>query len=165
MDEKKDTEEYVMTFRHEYGHFADEQLGRPSLQEDFRMAIQADFFWYDRNTDYGEKNLENLLIELEGSNTFDSRYFSDILSGIFHNDRFIRDIYDKNGVAFYGHTNYYWAGISGPEQAVEREVFADLFAIYTENDEEIVAFVENNFPNTTMQFKKIVGGANGKSGV
>lgn len=162
MDEGKDTEEYVMTFRHEYGHFADEQMGRPSLQEDFDMAIQADFSWYDRNTDYGSKNLENFLINIENSAAFDSRYFSDILSGIFHNDRVICDFYESNGVAFYGHTNYYWLGLKGPEKAVQREVFANLFAIYTENDREIVSFVEKSFPNITKQFRRALGGVNAK---
>lgn len=162
MDEGKDMEEYIMTFRHEYGHFADEQLGRPSLQENFDMAIQADFSWYDRNTDYGTKNLENLLTNLENSDAFDSRYFSDILSGVFHNDRVIREFYDRSGVAFYGHTNYYWLGLEGPEKAVQREVFANLFAIYTENDREIVSFVEKSFPNTIKEFRRALGGANAK---
>lgn len=163
MDERKDTEEYVITFRHEYGHFIDEQLGRPSLKEEFGMAIQADFFWYNRNTDYGEKNLKKMLTELEKSETIDSRYFSDILSGIFHNDRVVREVYDENGVAFYGHTNYYWGGIEGPENAVEKEVFANLFAIYAENNGEIVSFVEKSFPNIVKQFRRTLGDRNGKS--
>lgn len=154
LDERKDDEEYAITFRHEYGHFIDAQLGRPSLKENFSMAIQADFFWYDRNTLIGSENLQKMLKELEQEEIFDSRYFSDILSGMFHNDRIIRECYDRNGVAFYSHSNYYWAGLKGPQNAVEREIFANLVALYAENNEEIVNFFEKHFPNISKQFKK-----------
>ena len=38
--------------------------------------------------------------------------------------------------------------------AVEREIFANLFGIYSENNYAVVDFVEKYFPNTTTRFKK-----------
>ncbi|MCI6997025.1 MAG: hypothetical protein MR936_09600 [Eubacterium sp.] len=161
IDERKDKEEYTITFRHEFGHFIDAKLGRPSMEDSFYQAIQADYAWYDRNIDYGIQNLEKLMSNLEESEAFECRYFSDILSGIFQNDSIIRETYEKNGIAFYHHTNSYWMGICGPAKAVQREIFADLFGIYAENNPKIVAFLEKSFPNTVKRFKESLGGKNG----
>ncbi|MBQ4648475.1 MAG: hypothetical protein IJB76_04875 [Clostridia bacterium] len=158
MDETKDNEEYAITFRHEYGHFADAQLGRPSMTENFNYALGADYEWYNPSNEEGSQNLNNLLEELENSSAFDSRYLSDILSGVFHNNTMIMDRYYQNGAAYYHHSNSYWDGLNGPEKAVEREVFANLFGIYAENDADVVGFVEKYFPNTTTRFKTIIGG-------
>ena len=60
--------------------------------------------------------------------------------------------YYNLGVAQYGHDDSYWSEIEGPKKAVEGEVFADLFAIYAENDHATVRFVEEWFPNITQSF-------------
>jgi len=154
MDETKDNEEYAITFRHEYGHFTDAQLNRPSMDGIFTEAITADCDWYNTTYDDGLNNLNIMLDELENSDVLDSRYLSDILSGMFRNDPIIVETYYRNGVAFYHHTDTYWDGITGPPMAVEREIFANLFGIYSENDEAVVSFVEKYFPNITARFKK-----------
>ncbi|MBO5036022.1 MAG: hypothetical protein J6D42_02970 [Clostridia bacterium] len=158
MDEAKDNEEYAITFRHEYGHFADAQLKRPSMDGIFTEAITADCDWYVTTYDYGQDNLQTMLGELESSDALDSRYLSDMLSGMFHNDPIIIETYYRNGAAFYHHTDTYWDGITGPQMAVEREIFANLFGIYSENDKAVVGFVEKYFPNTTARFKKSLEG-------
>ena len=154
MDEAKDDEEYAITFRHEYGHFADAQLNRPSMDGIFTEAITADCDWYATTSDFGRDNLQTMLGELESSDALDSRYLSDMLSGMFHNDPIVIETYYRNGAAFYHHTDTYWDGITGPQMAVEREIFANLFGIYSENDEAVVSFVEKYFPNITARFKK-----------
>jgi len=71
----------------------------------------------------------------------------------------VRNTWEDNGDAFWGHKNEYWSGMKGPNHAVEREVFANLFAIYAENIPDTVSFVEQAFPNTTTRFKSMIGGA------
>ena len=160
MDENIDVEEYAIIFRHEYGHFIDAQLNRPSMSELFYQAIIADSDWYDIETDMGRKNLDKMLSELKNSDVFDNRYISDILSGVFHNEKVIVDTYWENGVGYYHHTNNYWDEITGPEKAMQREVFANLFALYVENDSQVVSFMERYFPNSTKRFKITIGGQN-----
>ena len=154
-----DDDSYADIFRHEMGHFSDAQSGRPSLSAEFAQAIDADFFWYDPATECGMKNLQGLLIDLKSSSAYYSHHYSDILSGVFKNNDVVISTWENNGDAFWGHKNEYWEGSKGPDHAVEREVFANLFAIYAENDIETVSFVEKTFPNTTFRFKSMIGGA------
>lgn len=155
MDERKDDEEYAIVFRHEFGHFIDASLQRPSLQEDFTRALEKDCKLYDCSLPEGAENFEYLLKELRKSQAFkaDNQYVSDILSGLFHNDKRIVSIYYDDYRAFYHHENVYWDGLEGPSKAVQRETFANLFALYTENDKEVIKFVEKSFPNITTHFK------------
>ena len=75
----------------------------------------------------------------------------DILSAVFRNDTAVRKIYENNYQAFYGHDKWYWMEREG---SVQKEIFANLFAIYTENEPQSVSFVEKNFPNTVIRFRK-----------
>lgn len=159
MDERMDDDSYSDVFRHEMGHFTDDQIGRPSLSEEFGQAIEADFYWYNPETEYGKKNMEQMLSDLPSSSAYHCQHFSDILSGVFRNDRMIIKTWEDNGDAYYGHRNEYWDGLAGPDHAVEREVFADLFAIYAENDADTVSYVEKIFPNTAIRFKRMIGGS------
>lgn len=158
MDETKDNEEYAITFCHEYGHYIDSQLSRPSLCDEFSDAINADFDQCNPESTYGLNNLNNMLDSLRDSDALNSRYLSDIFSGMFHNEQRIVDTYYDEGMPFYHHSNEYWDGIDGPPQAPAREIFANLFAIYTENDSETVRFVERYLPNTTARFNLLLGG-------
>ena len=159
MDECLDDDSYADIFRHEMGHFTDDQIGRPSLSEEFAQAIEADSYWYDPNTDSGSANLQRMLSDLQSSSAYYCHHYSDILSGVFRNNDMVRNAWEDNGDACWGHKDEYWNGSDGPAHAVEREVFANLFAIYAENDLDTVSFVEKAFPNTTTRFKSMIGGA------
>lgn len=159
MDERLDSDSYADIFRHEMGHFTDDQIGRPSLSEEFGQAIESDSYWYNPETENGRNNLEKMLSNLQSSSAYYCHHYSDILSGVFRNNDMVRNTWEDNGDAFWGHKNEYWNGIDGPNHAVEREVFANLFAIYAENDLDTVSFVEKAFPNTTTRFKTMIGGA------
>ena len=100
-----------------------------------------------------------MLTELANSSVIDNRYVSDVLSGMFLNDKYLQIVYNAAGSPFYGHHTLYWLGSDGPDRAVNIEVFADLMGIYSENDAETVAFIEKWFPNTATRFKKIIKGA------
>lgn len=155
MDEHVDNDEYAEIFKHELGHFIDEKMGCPSCEENFGCAIWADIDWFI-SAESGVKTLGMMLGELSSSSAMDNRYLSDILSAMFHSTRrqwnAVMTTYDTLGVPVYGHEANYWTGKKRPENAVQLEVFADIFAIYVENDPETIRFVKKWFPNITNRF-------------
>lgn len=159
MDENEDDYEYAETWKHEVGHFIDHQMGWVSHSEEFAVAKGLDIELLKEGT--GIEKAAKMLEELQNSPALDNRYLSDILSGLFYNQPRIRTAievtYDHLGVAMYGHDDKYWSEVEGPKKAVEGEVFADLFAIYTENNPSTINFIEKWFPNITSGFKKELG--------
>lgn len=154
MDENKDPEEYAETFRHEYGHFMDDILGRISMSDNFGFALDADKYWLDNSKDEGIENFSAMLDDLSSTDAIHSRYVSDILSGVFLNDTKIRETYNSQGLPFYGHdTNDYWLSWPAGEKIVEKETFANLYALYLKGEKSDVTFVERWFPNVTKRFK------------
>lgn len=150
MDERKDDAEYVTTLRHEMGHFVDAQMKRPSVLQEFESAIQADKELLNKS------NIDNLLDEVGVGSVIYSRYISDILSALTFNDSKIIDFYYSDGLPFYGHDILYWNGVQGPDNAVQKEIFANLFAIFAENNDNVVTFADKWFPNMVCQFNNIV---------
>ena len=67
MDENKDPEEYAETFRHEYGHFMDDILGRISMSDNFGFALDADKYWLDNSKDEGIENFSAMLDDLSST--------------------------------------------------------------------------------------------------
>ena len=151
MDERKDDAEYVTTLRHEIGHFVDAKMKNPSSLKGFERAIQADMY------SLSISNISDMLSDVGSSNVIYSRYVSDILSALTNNDPRIVSYYYSDVMPFYGHDISYWSGAKGPYKAVQKEVFANLFAIYAENNSNVVAFVGKWFPNMVSQFNDIVG--------
>ena len=80
------------------------------------------------------------------------RCISDILSATYKNDPLIQKRYFSEGLSYYQHDNQYWD--RGRNR--ENEVFANLFAIYSNNDTETVEFISKNFPNTDRVFKNLL---------
>ena len=159
MNELKDNEEYADTFRHEFGHFLDHQLGDLSSTEEFRSAIAEDRKLYDPGGEEWSQSVTEMMADLMDNGAVDSYYISDIFSGMYLNDTKIRRIYTQTtGLAFSGHSNEYWLQIkeTAPEHAVEKETFANLFGIYTENQADTIAYVKKWFPNTTACFEKML---------
>lgn len=154
MDENKDPEEYAETFRHEYGHFMDDMLGRVSMSANFGFALEADKYWLDNSKNEGTENFSAMLDDLSSTDAIHSRYISDILSGVFLNDTKIREIYNLQGLPFYGHdTNKYWLSWPAENKIVEKETFANLYALYLKGEKSDIAFVERWFPNVTKRLK------------
>lgn len=160
MDERLDDDSYADIFSHELGHFIDDFMGDVSLNNNFSRAIMADFIRYNPDTVSGVYNLEVMLNKVKFSSAYHCHHFSDILSGIFNNHEKIVSTWEQNGDAFWGHEDAYWASYDGPDYAVEREVFADLFAIYAQNEIDTVRFVESAFPKLTQAFIALIGGEN-----
>ena len=158
MDERVDDDEYAETFKHELGHFIDDKLGCPSCKEEFASAICADLDRF-RSASIGILALEKMLKELGESPALENRYLSDIFSAMFYSNDTVRQWdsvrreYDRQGVSIYGHDFDYWTGRDGPENATQLEIFADLFAIFAENDLETIRFVEKWLPNSANRFR------------
>ena len=153
MDENKDPDEYAEIFRHEYGHFVDDILGRISTTENFGFALEADQYWLDNSKIEGSDNFSAMLDDLAATDAIHSRYISDILSGVFLNDTKIRKVYNSQGLPFYGHdTSEYWLSWPMEAKIVEKEVFANLYAIYLKGEKSDIAFVERWFPNLSSRF-------------
>lgn len=79
-------DEYAEVFTHEYGHFVDDMLGRPSGTEEFRTAMNMDLMQYDPDTAVGMKNFGLMMDDLLNSDAAYDRMVSDILSAFFVND-------------------------------------------------------------------------------
>lgn len=147
-------EQYVRVFSHELGHFIDYFKGDLSGKEEFELAISADmrkFRMYG-----GEYEKEKMLMDLAKNDALFSPLTSDILSGCFHNDERIYSFYKKEtyGGEPYGHENEYWDEVKGPRNALQKEVFANLFSAYAGvASAEEIEFLEKYFPETTSQFK------------
>lgn len=147
MNPEYDDEEYTEVFSHEYGHFVDAQMGDISTTFDFIFALDSDI---DKILSNDMK--EQMLDDLAASDAFYDRSVSDILSGAFLNDEDIVMKYYDEGVPYYRHTNDYWE--YGPANACEKEMFANLFRIYSDSSRvDSKAFVEKYFPNACEQFK------------
>ncbi len=151
MDKYMNDYEYGIVFRHEYGHYIDDMIGNYSETHEYNQAFKMDKKIFNNATDEGNANIDDMLRDLsENISVFESRYVSDILSAITENDTKIIKYYDKNEVEFFWHR---WEKYWFPFKHMKNETFANLFAIYTENNSDIVAFAEKWFPNLTEQFK------------
>ena len=97
-----------------------------------------------------------MLDDLGSTDAIFDRGISDMLSGTFLNDLEVKACYLKNFAPYYQHSNEYWT-TSGPENALGKEVFAQMFRIYTDPDRmDSKRFIEKYYPNTSEQFKKLL---------
>lgn len=154
MNENKDDDEYAETFRHEYGHFIDHMIGDYSDSNSFKEAFDKDAERFSKISDVGVQNIHEIIQEILITDIKYSQYISDILSALTHNNPDIVHSYENCGYAFYGHDNFYWDGLTGKKNAAKKECFANIFSLYTENNEQYVDFIEKWFPNITDAFKK-----------
>lgn len=161
MDKRKDNHEYGIVFRHEYGHYIDHILENCSESFDYKKSLKLDSNYFDNSNDEGISYRDKMLHDLLKNNSaFESRYVSDILSAITNNDTHVIEFYNKNNFDFYGHK---WLENYGfVEKTIQHDTFANLFAIYAENNSEIIKFAEKWFPNITQEFKNIIIVSNNK---
>ena len=154
MESNLDDDEYAEVFTHEYGHFVDHMLGRPSGKAEFREAMDTDLAQYDLNTNKGMENFERMMDALVESDAAFDRMVSDVLSAFFVNDSTIIQRYEAEGFPCFGHTNEYWAR-PGTREA---EVFANSFSVLVQDNSDSCAFIKNYFPSTWGQLMNILEG-------
>lgn len=147
-------DEYAEIFSHEYGHFVDHSLDRPSNTQGFRDAMSKDLAQYDLSTDEGYENFNCMLDASVDSEAAYDRAVSDILSAFFLNHPAIQQKFDSEAINYYGHANEYWARPG----ARECEVFANIFSMAAQSNTESCEFVKAYFPNTWDQVMNILKG-------
>lgn len=150
MEAVLDDSEYSEVFSHEYGHFVDDKKGNVSNTEAFRSALTTDLKAYDRTTEAGKAHFREMLDALMSSDAAYDRAVSDNLSACFRNDEEIMKRYFNEGVDYYRHKNDYWA-IAGNREA---ELYANLFSMMAQRNEDSCNFMEWYFPNIWKQFKE-----------
>lgn len=146
IDERKDNNEYGITFRHEYGHYIDDVIGNYSENSEYNQAFKL-----DKNNFYKNKNLKEMLHDLSKNiSAFKSEYVSDIISALTINDPEVMEFYKKNKISYSYHE---WEKYMCPMREMKSETFANLFSIYTENNSDIISFTEKWFPNIACEFQ------------
>ena len=146
--------EYADVLKHEMGHFVDHMMGTPSDTAAFLQAMEKECGKYDTSTAIGNLNMEEMLDDLFNTGACFDRNVTDILSALFRNHPIIQARFDKECVtgyvAYYMHNNDYWDACDENGQSYNKrskEIFANLFAIVTDNYRISVNFVERWFPD------------------
>lgn len=147
-------DEYAEIFSHEYGHFVDHNLDRPSNTQAFRDAMNKDLARYNLSTDEGYENFLRMLDASVDSGAAYDRAVSDILSAFFMNHPDILQKFNNEAILNYGHNNEYWAHPG----ARECEVFANIFSMAAQCNTESCEFVKTYFPDTWNQVMNILKG-------
>jgi hypothetical protein len=146
--------EYAEIFSHEYGHFVDDFKGKVSDTPEFREAIQKDLANFNRSTESGRVNFDNMLNDLMNSDAAWDRAVSDSLSAYFKNAPEIIQRYDDEGISYYQHENSYW----GYPGKCEAEIYANMFSMSAQGHKESCEFMAKYFPNTWAQFNNTLQG-------
>lgn len=154
MDENMNNAEYADVLKHEMGHFIDHMMGTRSDSAAFLQAMEKECGKYDTSTASGNLNMKEMLDDLFNTGACYDRNVTDILSALFRNHPTIQTRFDKECVtgyvAYYMHSNDYWDACDENGQSYNKrskEVFANLFAIVTDNYRISVNFVECWFPD------------------
>lgn len=149
-------DEYVDVLHHELGHLVDHTLGFPSSQPDFISAFNKAEKSIDTSTPEGSQRLLNILDDAFSTGASFDRNVTDILSALTINNPVVVKRFDKENVANYKHKNDYWNAVffDGTSQGKrQKEVFANLFAIETDNYRISKNFVERWFPDLVEAFQ------------
>lgn len=146
IDERKDDNEYGITFRHEYGHYIDDVIGNYSENSEYNQAFKL-----DKNNFCKNENLKEMLHDLsENTSALKSGYVSDIISALTINGTEVMEFYKENKTTYSYHD---WEEYMFPMREMKSETFANLFSIYTENNSDVISFTEKWFPNLAHEFQ------------
>lgn len=164
MDENMNNAEYTDVLKHEIGHFVDHMMGTQSDSADFLQAMEKECGKYNTSTAIGNLNMRDMLDDLFNTGACFDRNVTDILSALFRNHPLIQDRFDKECVtgyvAYYMHGNDYWDACDENGQSYNKrskEVFANLFAIATDNYRTSVNFIERWFPDINRAMARCLG--------
>ncbi|MCI8760428.1 MAG: hypothetical protein HFJ34_04835 [Clostridia bacterium] len=123
------------TIRHEIGHAIDYKYDYISCKGEILTALEID----KQNL---LKHQEKLKQTLKSKEYREYAELSDIIGGLTNNQ-----IRGK-----YYHRDSYWK----KENALEKETFANLFAITGKNDKEYLQIVKQYLPNTLKVFEELI---------
>ena len=131
----KSNEQKSRTIRHEVGHAIDYKYNRISCKGELSTALEIDKINI-------LKNKENIMKELKSKEYLEYAELSDIIGGLTNNEISGR----------YKHSNNYWKR----PNALEKETFADLFAIAGGNDIKYLQIINRYLPNTLKAFDNLI---------
>ena len=123
------------TIRHEVGHAIDYKYNRISCKGELGTALEIDKLNI-------LKNKENITKELKSKEYLEYAEISHIIGGLTNNEISGR----------YKHSNNYWKR----PNALEKETFADLFAIAGGNDIKYLQIINRYLPNTLKAFDNLI---------
>lgn len=163
MNEELNDAEYADVFKHEVGHFADDIMGKVSSSPEFISAMDSAASKFDSNTPEGRQRLSDMLDDAFNTGACNDRNVTDIISALLINDptverRFFSE--SQSGyIANYKHDNRYWFELDDKGESRNTrgsEIFANLFAIETDQYRISKNFVERWFSEITDVFSTYI---------
>lgn len=148
MEKKMDNDEYAEVLSHEFGHLVDHSKNDFSVSQEFKDAVAKDTAQYNRFSIKGGRVFFTMLDDVIESDAAYDRAISDNLSAYFRNDSTVKNKFFGEGIAFYGHSDEYW----DRQGNKEREIYANCFSMFTQNNAESCDFMKKYFPNTWDAF-------------
>lgn len=159
MNEELNDAEYTDVFKHEVGHFADDIMGKVSSSPEFVSAMDSVASKFDPNTPEGRQRMNDMLDDAFSTGACFDRNVTDIISALLINNPTVEQRFEsesKTGfVANYKHKTDYWFELDedgNPRNTRGSEIFANLFAIETDQYRISRNFVERWFPEITDVF-------------
>ncbi len=163
MNEQLNDAEYTDVFKHEVGHFADDIMGKVSNSPEFISAMDSVASKFDSNTTEGRQRLNDMLDDAFNTGACFDRNVTDIISALLVNNPTVEQRFEsesKTGyVANYKHDTDYWHELDehgNPRNTRGSEIFANLFAIETDQYRISRNFVERWFPEVTGVFDSYI---------
>lgn len=163
MNEQLNDAEYTDVFKHEVGHFADDIMGEVSNSPEFISAMDSTASRFDSNTPEGRQRLNDMLDDAFNTGACFDRNVTDIISALLVNNLTVEQRFaseSKTGyVANYMHDTKYWLELDeygNPRNKRGSEIFANLFAIETDQYRISRNFVKRWFPEITGVFDSYI---------
>lgn len=154
MDESYNHSEYTDVLKHELGHFIDHMSGDTSLSSEFANAIAVVNNRFDTSVPEGRTLINEMMDDLFSTGAGNDRSVTDTISALFKNNEIVSNRFIQEAIigytANYQHGDEYWYS---SDKMVPKEVFANLFAVYTDERRTSVDFLERWFPEITDAFK------------
>lgn len=163
MNEEMNDAEYTDVFKHEIGHFVDDMMGSASNSPEFISAMDSTASSFDTNTPEGRQHLEDMLDDAFSTGACFDRNVTDIISALLVNNPIVEQRFASESetgyVANYKHKTDYWHEVDengNLRNTRGSEIFANLFAIETDQYRISRNFVERWFPEITDAFDAYV---------
>lgn len=155
IEKSLNNEQYLEAFRHEFGHFVDFSNGTISEQTEFSQALASTRERLNvKEIDSADNTIE-LTSKLSGNESVVKNiHLQDLFSAVYAEDNGFIENTLQSGAGFLAvHDNDYYL----EDHNDANEIFANLFAIYSSGDQEVISFVEENLYELTIAFKNALG--------
>lgn len=155
MSDGMTNDEYTDVLHHELGHFVDHAMGAVSSNQNFQEAFERTVQQLDLSIPQGRGYLRDILDDAFSTGAAFDRNVTDIISALTLNDPVVVDEFFEENVPYYRHGNDYWNATSYNGSSLrkrQKEIFANIFAIETDNYRISRNFIERWFPQLVESF-------------